>query len=85
MGAFPGKYFERFEALKKGFHAEVSFRSKVIRTGSSFAWMLAQMLSFDMTHETDFSWQMASFILLFREVPMDTLRHPKVSTTGVLP
>jgi len=39
--------------------------------------MLAQMLSFEMTHDTDFSWHMASFILLSRKVPMDTLMHPK--------
>jgi hypothetical protein len=38
--------------------------------------MLAQMLSLEMTHETDLSWHMASFILLSRYVPMDTLMHP---------
>lgn len=44
--------------------------------------MLAQMLSFEMTQETDFSWQMASFILLSREESMDTLMHPKKFETS---
>jgi hypothetical protein len=37
MGEFPGKYFDLFDEVKKGFHAELYSRSKVIRTGSSFS------------------------------------------------